>query len=68
MTSRVDKAREIVGHPLTLTEKILYNHLWMVCHLKFLRGTDYVDFSPDRVACQDATAQMALLHLCTPLR
>jgi aconitate hydratase len=32
----------------------------------FLRGTDYVDFSPDRVACQDATAQMALLHLCTP--
>jgi aconitate hydratase len=67
MTSRVDKAREIVGHPLTLTEKILYNHLWDGMPSKvFLRGTDYVDFSPDRVACQDATAQMALLNLCTP--
>jgi aconitate hydratase len=63
MTSRVDKAREIVGHPLTLTEKILYNHLWDGMPSKvFARGTDYVDFSPDRVACQDATAQMALLQ------
>jgi aconitate hydratase len=63
MTTRVDKAREIVGRPLTLTEKILYNHLWdgMPSHA-FVRGVDYVDFAPDRVACQDATAQMALLQ------
>ena len=63
MTTRVDKAREIVGRPLTLTEKILYNHLWegMPSHA-FTRGKDYVDFAPDRVACQDATAQMALLQ------
>ncbi|RKS95474.1 aconitase [Flavobacterium limicola] len=63
MTSRVDKAREIVGRPLTLTEKILYNHLWDGMPSKaFVRGADYVDFAPDRVACQDATAQMALLQ------
>ena len=63
MTTRVDKAREIVGHPLTLTEKILYNHLWDgMPSTAFGRGVDYVDFAPDRVACQDATAQMALLQ------
>ena len=63
MTTRVDKAREIVGRPLTLTEKILYNHLWEQTPSKaFTRGKDYVDFAPDRVACQDATAQMALLQ------
>ncbi len=63
MPGRVDKAREIVGHPLTLTEKILYNHLWDGNPMKaFGRGVDYVDFAPDRVACQDATAQMALLQ------
>ena len=63
MTSRVDKAREIVGRPLTLTEKILYNHLWDGTPSEaFKRGVDYVDFAPDRVACQDATAQMALLQ------
>jgi aconitate hydratase len=63
MTSRVDAAREIVGRPLTLTEKILYNHLWEGMPSKaFARGKDYVDFAPDRVACQDATAQMALLQ------
>ncbi|NGY36012.1 aconitate hydratase [Flavobacterium sp. XN-5] len=63
MTSRVDAAREIVGRPLTLTEKILYNHLWDGTPTKaFKRGADYVDFAPDRVACQDATAQMALLQ------
>jgi len=63
MTSRVDKARELVGRPLTLTEKILYNHLWEGNPTKtFTRGADYVDFAPDRVACQDATAQMALLQ------
>ena len=63
MTSRVDAAREIVGRPLTLTEKILYSHLWDgVVKQAYGRGVDYVDFAPDRVACQDATAQMALLQ------
>ena len=60
---RVDKAREIVGRPLTLAEKILYAHLWEATPQKaFERGKDYVDFAPDRIACQDATAQMALLQ------
>ena len=63
MTTRVDAARQIVGRPLTLTEKILYNHLWEgMPSQAFTRGKDYVDFAPDRVACQDATAQMALLQ------
>lgn len=60
---RVDKARELVGRPLTLAEKILYSHLWEgTPDAVFARGRDYVEFSPDRVACQDATAQMALLQ------
>lgn len=63
MAERVDKAREIVGRPLTLSEKILYSHLWDGNPTKeFKRGKDYVDFAPDRIACQDATAQMALLQ------
>ncbi|WP_347374919.1 aconitate hydratase [Aequorivita sp. Q41] len=63
MAERVDKAREITGKPLTLSEKILYSHLWDGNPNKiFLRGKDYVDFAPDRIACQDATAQMALLQ------
>jgi len=63
MAERVDKAREIVGKPLTLSEKILYSHLWDGTPTKgFTRGKDYVDFAPDRIACQDATAQMALLQ------
>ena len=63
MAERVDKAREIVGRPLTLAEKILYSHLWEGTPSKaYERGKDYVDFAPDRVACQDATAQMALLQ------
>ncbi|PIB27720.1 aconitate hydratase [Maribacter sp. 4U21] len=63
MAERVDKAREIVGKPLTLSEKILYSHLWDGNPSKaFVRGKDYVDFAPDRIACQDATAQMALLQ------
>ncbi|WP_304067073.1 aconitate hydratase [Pedobacter glucosidilyticus] len=61
--SKVDAARKVVGKPLTLTEKILYAHLWDGnAHTAFKRGTDYVDFAPDRVAMQDATAQMALLQ------
>ena len=63
MAERVDKARDIVGKPLTLSEKILYAHLWDGNPTKvFARGKDYVDFAPDRIACQDATAQMALLQ------
>ncbi len=63
MVDRVDTARDIVGKPLTLTEKILYNHLWDgKADRIFKRGVDYVDFAPDRIACQDATAQMALLQ------
>ncbi|SHJ28290.1 aconitate hydratase [Pseudozobellia thermophila] len=63
MAERVDKAREIVGKPLTLSEKILYSHLWDGNPTTaFKRGKDYVDFAPDRIACQDATAQMALLQ------
>ena len=63
MAERVDKARNIVGKPLTLSEKILYSHLWDGNPTEaFKRGQDYVDFAPDRIACQDATAQMALLQ------
>jgi aconitate hydratase len=63
MAERVDAARDLVGKPLTLSEKILYSHLWDGKATKvFTRGKDYVDFAPDRVACQDATAQMALLQ------
>ncbi len=63
MTARVDIAKAVVGRPLTLAEKILYNHLWDGKPTKaFVRGKDYVDFAPDRIACQDATAQMALLQ------
>ncbi|OYU85440.1 MAG: aconitate hydratase [Flavobacterium sp. BFFFF2] len=63
MPARVDQARAVVGRPLTLSEKILYAHLWEnnPSHA-YARGKDYVDFAPDRVACQDATAQMALLQ------
>ncbi|SEB48261.1 aconitase [Tenacibaculum sp. MAR_2009_124] len=60
---RVEAAKKIIGKPLTLAEKILYAHLWDVKTNKaFVRGKDYVDFTPDRIACQDATAQMALLQ------
>jgi aconitate hydratase len=63
MADRVDRARKMVGRPLTLSEKILYNHLWDgIPKESFKRGVDYVDFAPDRIACQDATAQMALLQ------
>src|SRR5688572_4656204 len=60
---RVEAARKLVGRPLTLSEKILYAHLWDGnTNTAYTRGTDYVDFAPDRVAMQDATAQMALLQ------
>lgn len=61
--SRVSAARKVVGRPLTLTEKILYAHLWQGdATSTYERGKSYVDFAPDRVAMQDATAQMALLQ------
>ena len=60
---RVILAKELLGRSLTSTEKILYAHLWDNLPLNaFRRGEDYVDFAPDRIACQDATAQMALLQ------
>ncbi|WP_256003904.1 aconitate hydratase [Pedobacter deserti] len=60
---RVEAARKLVGRPLTLSEKILYAHLWEGhAGAPYKRGADYVDFAPDRVAMQDATAQMALLQ------
>lgn len=63
MPARVEAARNLVGRPLTLSEKILYSHLWDGTPTEvFERGKSYVDFAPDRVAMQDATAQMALLQ------
>ncbi|HNU89032.1 MAG TPA: aconitate hydratase [Ferruginibacter sp.] len=61
--TRIEAARKATGKPLTLTEKILYAHLTEGNASKaYQRGKDYVDFAPDRVAMQDATAQMALLQ------
>jgi aconitate hydratase len=66
MPAKVDAARKALGRPLTLAEKILYSHLWTgVPITDFERGKAYVDFAPDRVAMQDATAQMALLQFDT---
>lgn len=63
LAQKVEAARTMTGRPLTLTEKILYAHLSDALPAKpFERGTSYVDFNPDRVAMQDATAQMALLQ------
>ena len=60
---KLEAARKVVDHPLTLTEKILYTHLWRGnADAAYERGKTYVDFAPDRVAMQDATAQMALLQ------
>ena len=63
INDRVKDIRSVIGKPLTLSEKILYCHTWDNTNKKiFNRGIDYVDFAPDRIACQDATAQMALLQ------
>jgi aconitate hydratase len=62
LKEKVEEARKLLGRPLTLTEKILYSHLWNPTKKGFSRGKDYVDLAPDRVAMQDATAQMALLQ------
>ena len=59
----VNFAKSILDRPLTSSEKILYAHLWNKKPAQpFKRGEDYVNFAPDRIACQDATAQMALLQ------
>src|ERR1700761_4304250 len=63
MPAKVDAAKKALGRPLTLAEKILFAHLHTDQKLEsFERGKSYVDFAPDRVAMQDATAQMALLQ------
>ena len=65
MAARVDKARELVGRPLTLTEKILYTHLWEgTATQAFTRGIDYVDFAPDRVACKMQRHKWLYCNLC----
>ncbi|MCB9046844.1 MAG: aconitate hydratase [Chitinophagales bacterium] len=63
--SRIAAARQLVGRPLTFSEKILYAHLSETPTKAYVRGKDYVNFAPDRVAMQDATAQMALLQFMT---
>jgi aconitate hydratase len=61
--SRINSIRKLFGRPLTLTEKILYAHLYDEESIReYKRGEDYVNFAPDRIAMQDATAQMALLQ------
>jgi aconitate hydratase len=63
LPSKISEIRKSIGHPLTLSEKILYGHLFdKSIKGSYNRGTDYVDFAPDRVAMQDATAQMAMLQ------
>ena len=63
LPARVSESRKKLGRPLTLSEKILYSHMFNKSGLGlYKRGIDYVDFAPDRVAMQDATAQMALLQ------
>ncbi len=59
---KVDAASKILSRPMTYAEKVLYAHLWNPVSKEFRRGEDFVDFRPDRVAMQDATAQMALLQ------
>jgi aconitate hydratase len=58
----LEKARKVLNRPMTYTEKILYAHLWETTESGYVGGKDYVELSPDRVAMQDATAQMALLQ------
>src|SRR5579863_2934743 len=65
MPSKIAAAKKITGKALTLSEKILYSHLYSKTIRDYVRGKDYVDFAPDRVAMQDATAQMALLQFST---
>jgi aconitate hydratase len=65
MPTKIAAAKKLTGKALTLAEKILYTHLYSKIIRDYTRGKDYVDFAPDRVAMQDATAQMALLQFST---
>ncbi|MFT6148598.1 MAG: aconitate hydratase, partial [Saprospiraceae bacterium] len=66
LPGKLDAVRKELGRPITLAEKILYSHLHAESPLaNYGRGEDYVFFAPDRVAMQDATAQMALLQFMT---
>src|SRR5688500_4456221 len=65
LPGKIEAARSLLGRPLTLSEKILYSHLYTFATKSYERGKDYVEFAPDRVAMQDATAQMALLQFMT---
>ncbi|ACU59511.1 aconitate hydratase [Chitinophaga pinensis] len=65
LPGKVEATRKMLGRPLTLSEKILYAHLYAPTTTAFERGKSYVEFAPDRVAMQDATAQMALLQFMT---
>ena len=62
LPSKISEVRNFINRPLTLTEKILYSHLSKESFKEHIRGNSYADFNPDRVAMQDATAQMALLQ------
>jgi aconitate hydratase len=65
LPGKIETVRKLIGRPLTLAEKILYSHTSQPVKSPYQRGKDYVDFAPDRVAMQDATAQMALLQFMT---
>ena len=65
LPGKIEATRKLLNRPLTLAEKILYAHTYKPATAPFERGKDYVDFAPDRVAMQDATAQMALLQFDT---
>ncbi len=65
LPEKVNEARKLLGRPLTQAEKILYAHTYVAAERAYERGKDYVNFAPDRVAMQDATAQMALLQFMT---
>ncbi len=60
--NKIKEARKILNRPLTYTEKVLYSHLWETPKNELIKGKDYAELAPDRVAMQDATAQMALLQ------
>ena len=60
--AKLSDARKVLNRPMTYAEKVLYTHLWQTPTKEFVRGKDYVELAPDRVAMQDATAQMALLQ------
>jgi aconitate hydratase len=62
LPGKIARARKEINHPLTLSEKILYSHLFNSTPTQYRRGQDYVEFRPDRIAMQDATAQMAILQ------